>query len=183
MFHFLRVKGLKSPTEQISGSKPKYCWLQWFLCEKLLASNWISSRSFILGVNFASGPGINESQSSPSPQDAPAGLQHHQSWLPAGCMGRAAKRQLAHSNTVALNFTLLPNKLLHFSFIFSEKTRKPCAWCLQLFAQGRTGVPALPEIFGVSKANSADLFHTLASVGFSKPAEQRRSRAVLQGRL
>lgn len=44
------------------------------------------------------------------------------------------------------------------------------------------GVSALSEIFNVSKANNADLFHALSSVCFSKPAEQHRSGAVLQRR-
>lgn len=82
---------------------------------------------------------------------------------------------------------LLFNLMLLFfcfciSHLFSQKKYKPYAQYLQLFVQDRMSVSALSEIFNVFKANNADLFHSVSSVCFSKPAEQQRNRAVLQGR-
>lgn len=79
---------------------------------------------------------------------------------------------------------ILCSRLITFciSHLFSRQNIKPCAGCRQLFVQGRMGVSALSEIFNISKANNADLFHALSPAGFSKAAEQHRSRAVLQGR-
>lgn len=92
---------------------------------------------------------------------------------------QAKPRSVQHS---CFNFTLPLNKLLHFSFIFLRKKCKLYAECLQLFVQGRMGVSVLSKILNISKANNVDLFHSLSSVCFSKPAEQHRSRTILQGR-